>query len=355
MSVAPGDGETTPSVDPEQRRPTLIDVARLAGVAPSTASRALKESPRISETTKSRVRVAARGLGYQPNRIAQSLRARTAPFVGIVVPDIGVGFYSRFVKGAQELLERSGQQVLVMNTEREAAREEAALRTLEEHRVSGILLATSSAPGPELRIPTVFFDSIAPQRGVANVTCANEAGMALLVEHLAWHGYERIAYVGGPPTHTSGSERLQGFRRALARFQLPERHAYVEIGDAVWSPASAAAAMERLLALAEPPTAVVTSGDTLALGAMSACRAAGLRLPEDMALVSFDDPAFGDLLDPPVTALARGDVEMGQIAATLLLDALRSGAPGPPAEVRLPVELVVRRSCGCTPDQATPR
>lgn len=105
--------------------------------------------------------------------------------------------------------------------------------------------------------------------------------------------------------------------------------------------------MELLLALDEPPTAVVTSGDTLAMGAMSACRAAGLRLPDDIALVSFDDPTFGDLLDPPVTALARTDVAMGKLAASLLLHALETGTLGPPTEVRLPVELVIRRSCGC--------
>jgi DNA-binding LacI/PurR family transcriptional regulator len=107
--------------------------------------------------------------------------------------------------------------------------------------------------------------------------------------------------------------------------------------------------MASLLALAEPPTAIVTSGDTLALGAMSACREAGLRLPDDIALVSFDDPEFGSLLDPPVTALARGDLELGRVAAKLLLDGLRGEAPADPPEVRLPVELVVRRSCGCTP------
>jgi len=105
--------------------------------------------------------------------------------------------------------------------------------------------------------------------------------------------------------------------------------------------------MRRLLAVAEPPTAVVTSGDTLALGAMSACRGTGLNLPTDMALASFDDPFFGDLLDPPVTALARNDSEMGKLAASLLLHALASNAHGPSTEVRLPMELIIRRSCGC--------
>jgi DNA-binding LacI/PurR family transcriptional regulator len=331
-----------------EKRPTLVDVARAAQVATSTASRALQESPRISETTKLRVRAAARGLGYRPNRIAQSLRTSTAPFVGIVVPDIGIAFYSRFVKGAQDVVERSGHQVLVMSTERESAKEAAALQTLQEHRVSGILLATSGGSVPEPGIATVYFDNVVPNRGVANVACANGAGIALLLDHLAEHGHTRIAYIGGPPAQTSGGERLDGFHAGVARLGLDPRPQYVELADAVWSPQSGALAMTRLLALDEPPTAVVTSGDTLALGAMSACRAAGLRLPDDMALVSFDDPLFGDLLDPPVTALARNEQEMGRLAAQLLLHALEARTFGPPTEVRLPVELVVRRSCGCT-------
>jgi len=229
------------------------------------------------------------------------------------------------------VLENAGHQVLTMNTEREAVREAAALDTLLEHRVSGILLATSAGSTAEPRIPTVFFDHVVPDRGVANVARANAAGVALLVEHLAGHGHTRVAYIGGPATFTSGLERLAGFRDAVGRLGLDGRAQYVELGDAVWSPQSGAAAMERMLAL----------------GAMSACRAAGLRLPDDVALASFDDPAFGELLDPPVTALTRMDAEMGRLAASLLLHALESGATGPPTDVRLPGELLIRRSCGC--------
>lgn len=331
-----------------ERHPTLADVARIAQVATSTASRALKQNPRISEPTKLRVHEAARELGYRPNRIARSLRTSTADFVGIVVPDIGIPFYSRFVKGAQEVLEHAGHQMLMMTTERESEREAAALRTLLEHRVSGLLLATSGSGASELRIPTVFFDNIVPSCGVANVASANAAGIMLLVEHLVEHGHTRIAYIGGPPTFTSGLERLAGFEDAVRHSAVDGRRAYVEIADGVWSAQSGAAAMRRLIALDEPPTAVVTSGDTLLLGAMSACRTAGLRLPDDMALVSFDDPSFGDLLDPPVTALTRNDTAMGRLAATLLLAALEEEtAAASPSEVRIPAELVVRRSCGC--------
>lgn len=343
------DGQSAPAVsqlDARRRHPTLVDVARLANVSPSTASRALQESPLITEATKRRVRAAARRVGYEPNRIARSLRTRSANFVGIVVPDIGVGFYSRVVKGAGDVLEKAGYQVLVMNTEREPARERAALQTLLEHRVDGILLATSGSFALEPRVPIVFFDNLAPSVGVANVARANRDGMRLLVDHLVGHGHSRIAYIGGPPASTSGTERLDGFRLALDRHGLAQTPDLVCLGDAEWSPQSGGAAMEALLA-ASRPTAVVTSSDTLALGAMQACRHAGLRLPDDMALVSFDDPFFGELLDPPTTALVRKDREIGELAASLILHALEVGAWGPPTEVRLPVELVVRRSCGC--------
>jgi DNA-binding LacI/PurR family transcriptional regulator len=232
-----------------------------------------------------------------------------------------------------------------MNTEREAGHEEVALRTLEGHQVTGILLATSRPKSAEPHIPTVYFDSLADGRGLAQIALANDQGMELLVGHLAGHGHERIAYLGGPPVFTSGQERLAGFRAAAERHGVRRHAAYVEIADSSWSSDSAAAAMARLLALAETPTAVVASADTLAMGAIAACRAVGRRVPEDIALVAFDDPVFGPLVDPPVTALRRGDYELGREAAQLLLDGLNGEITTP--AVRLPVELVVRRSCGC--------
>ena len=313
----------------------------------STASRALQESSRISESTRLRVRAAARGLGYRPNRIARSLRTRAANIVGLVVPDIGAPFYSRVVKGAQSVFEQNGYAVLVMNTERRADREDAAVHTLLEHRVRGVLLATSGGSTAEPEVPTVYFDNVVPGRGVGNVTRANVPGMALLVEHLHGHGHTRIGYIGGPAALTSGIERLEGYRTAVRDIGLVARDDYVQFSAADWSPHSGAEAMRRLLGVDDPPTAVVTSGESLALGALSACRRSGLRVPEDVALVSFDDPPFGDLLDPPLTALARNEEEMGRLAASLLLHAMQSAEPPSPADVRLPLELVVRRSCGC--------
>jgi LacI family transcriptional regulator, galactose operon repressor len=333
-----------------ERPPTLADVARAANVSASTVSRALQESPRISESTRLRVREAARGLGYRPNQLARSLRTRSASIVGLVVPDIGAPFYSRVVKGAQSVIEQNGYAVLMMNTERRPEREAAAIRTLLEHQVRGVLVATSGGSTAEPEVPTVYFDNVIAGRGVGSVTRANVPGMVLLVEHLHGHGHTRVGYIGGPPVLTSGIERLEGYRTAVRDLGLAEREEYVQFGEADWSPHSGARAMERLLAVDDPPTAVVTSGESFALGALSACRRSGRRVPEDVALVSFDDPPFGDLLDPPLTALFPNEEEMGRLAASLLLHALaneHAPAASQAAEVRLPLELVLRRSCGC--------
>jgi LacI family transcriptional regulator len=329
-----------------QGHPTLADVAAAAGVSLSTASRALRPDSPVSEATRRRVQGAARRLGYEPNQLARSLRTRASFFAGVILPDIGVGFYARALKGAQDALERAGYQVIVMNTERQAKREAAALRTLLAHRVHGILLATSGGFSDSRRVPVVFFDNLVEGAGAGHVARANREGMSLLVDHLVGHGHERIAYVGAPPQFTSGIERLDGFRTAMTAVELAIPPEYVTLGDDVWSVESGKTAALELLSLAVRPTGLVAASDTLAVGAIQAARSAGLRVPEDVAVVSFDDPFFGDLLDPPITALARSERQLGELAASLLLHAIETRRFGPPTEVRLPVELIVRGSCG---------
>jgi LacI family transcriptional regulator len=347
-NLASGDGGRS------NRHATLAEVAGAAGVSLSTASRALREGGPVNDETRRRVRAAARRLGYEPNQLARSLRTRSSFFAGVIVPDIGIGFYARTLKGAQDALERAGYQVLVMNTERQASRETAALRTLLSHRVHGILLATSGGFDRDLPVPVVCFDNIVQGFGAGSVAQANREGIALLVDHLVGHGHELIAYVGAPPKLTSGVERLDGFRAAMAAAGLeapPEQEA---LGDDTWSVESARAATRPVLAQTRRPTGLVAASDTLAVGAIHAARELDLRIPEDLAVVSFDDPFFADLLDPPITALARNERELGELAASLLLHTIETGRAGPPAEVRLPLELIVRRSCGCSPALTSP-
>lgn len=332
---------------PGDTHPTLAEVAAAARVSLSTASRALRADSPVSEVTRRRVQSAARRLGYEPNQLARSLRTRTSFFAGVIVPDIGVGFYARVLKGAQDALERAGYQVIVMNTERQATRERAALRTLLAHRVHGVLLATSGGFSDTQRVPVVFFDNLVEGVGAGHVARANREGMALLVDHLVEHGHERIGYIGGPPSFTSGIERLDGFRAAMAARGRAVANEYVGLGDDAWSVGGGRRATSEILALSSRPSALVAAGDTLAVGAIQAARDAGLRVPDDLAVVSFDDPFFADLLDPPMTALRRNDRDLGELAASLLLHAIETRRFGPPTEVRLPMELIVRGSCGC--------
>ena len=235
-----------------------------------------------------------------------------------------------------------GPPVLVMNTEREPAREvgraaDAAGASRQRHpardarrrdRSRGSRPSTSTTSSPSAASAT------SRARTTAGMRCSSSTSPA--------HGHRAIGYIGGPPIADLGIERLDGFRAAVARVGLDARAAYVEIADATWSARSGAAAMERLLALDEPPTAVVTSGDTLALGAMSACRGRGAaRCRTTWRSSRSTIRAFGDLLDPPRDRAAPergGDgPARGRAAAAC---ARATAAPAAPAEVRLPVELV---------------
>jgi DNA-binding LacI/PurR family transcriptional regulator len=341
-------------------RPTIADVAAAAGVSRSTASRAMGGSGYVSPDTRERVWAAAKRLAFQPNELARSLRVGGSTAVGIVLPDVANAFYAAALKAAQEVLQGAGYHMLVVSTERTAARERAELEVLRAKRVVG-LLVSSYGGFEDIGVPTVFFDDVVPGSGVGGVALDNSDGIRRLVEHLAvQHGHERIAYIGPPETNEQGlaprvfvgRERLEAFRTAVgdAGLALPAR--FVRTTDARGFVESARQAAADLLGLDPSPTAIVAGSDTIALGALEMSRELGVRVPDDLALVSFDEPPWAHLIDPPITSLDRHDAELGRRAAEMLLDALGGRGDGDPAAdsaptVRVPLELRVRRSCGC--------
>lgn len=339
------------------RRPTLTDVAAAAGVSPSTASRALGTGTHVRARTRERVWAAAERLSFEPNQLARSLRRGSTMAVGLVIPDVASTFYGTALKGAQEVLEAAGYHVLVVNTGRAASREREAVRSLRAHQVDGLIIATYGGY-EDIGVPAVFFDDVLPDVGVGAIALANAEGVGLLVDHLVQvHGQRRIAYVGPPdrsgdgrtPAVFTARERLDGFRAAAGRAGLPLPPDYVRFADPLRG-ATARAAGIALLELDEPPTAVVGATDTLAMGILQAARARGVRVPDDLAVVSFDEPPYADLLEPPMTSLDRHDEEMGRRAADLLLGALEGAevaVDAGSAVLRVPLELRVRRSCGC--------
>jgi LacI family transcriptional regulator len=330
----------------------LTEVAQAAGVSVATASRALSGRGSVATTTRDRVRRVAAELDFHPSAAGQTLRTRATRMIGFVVPDVSSNFYANALKGAQHRLQASGYQITLMDTDERPDRERAALLALAAGRVDGIILCSSGRDVSVVRsieqrfhLPIVLFDNLLDGVGSGRVTLANEEGVQLLVGHLVEiHGHRRIGYVGGIESETSGAERLAGFQMGMLGHGLPVDDACVRPGD--WTEAAGRSETAALLAQADRVTAIVYPCADLALGGLSELRAQGVAVPEDVAIVCFDDTDAAPLLDPALTVLARRDREIGDLAASMVLRALEHAATAP-MEVRIEMELAVRRSCGC--------
>lgn len=331
--------------------PRLADVAAAAGVSLATASRALSGRGSVAGATRERVVEAAARLDFHPSAAGRSLRLRTTRMIGFIVPDIASPFYANALKGAQHRLQAAGYLINVMDTNEEPDRERAALLALAADRVDGFILAPSG-DGSAIRtierrfgLPIVMFDNVVEGCGAGRVTLANEDGLRLLVGHLAEvHGHRRIGYAGGLTSETSGAERLAGFELAMLRAGLPADPRWIRTGE--WTEAAGQAETGALLDLDEPPSAIVYPSADLALGGLTELKARGLAVPNDVAIVCFDDFDAAPLLDPPLTVLTRRDRQVGDLAASMVLRALEH-TDAEPMDVRISVELQVRQSCGC--------
>jgi LacI family transcriptional regulator len=334
------------------RRAKLNDVARRAGVSSSTASRALNGIGELSDETRDAVTRAAEDLQYRPSPLARTLRTRRSGTVGLVVPTVAHSFYAALTNGAQRMLEEHGYRLILIDSGEDPKTLTAAVQTLLDHEVDGILMSTAPVGAKKFNVlldgtPCVFIDELAPGAGVGNVALENARGMGLLVDHVAGHGHEVIGYLGGPNDRTSGAERLRGFLEAMDHNRL---EVFPELSrECEWTIASGFAHAEALLAQDRRPTALITASGELALGALVAARRANLSIPGHLALASFDDLYFAPLLEPSLTAIAYDTPSVGQAGARLLLAAIR-GEPAPQSEMRIDVELVPRRSCGCERD-----
>ena len=330
-------------------RVRLVDVARLAGVSTTTASRALNGRGELSDETRATVLAAANRLGFRPSPFAQSLRTHSSHTIGLIVPHVAHPFYASIVQGAQSYLGEAGYRLILMDSGEESESVTEAIDTLLDHWVDGIMISTtplSAAGFAELLhgTPCIFIDETIEGVGAGSVTLENQSGMEMLVGHLAEHDHEAIALLVGPADRTDGRERREGFLAAMATRMLRVTPGMVR--DCEWNPRSAAAQTLALLDADLPPTAVVAASAELALGCLVAARSRGLSLPADLALVSFDDPYFAPLLEPALTTISYDTPDIGARSARLLLEAIETGAPNY-RRVHVGVHLMIRRSCGC--------
>ena len=330
--------------------PTIRDVAKQAGVAPITVSRVVNNSGYVSQEKRDRVENAIAELGYVPNTLARSLRSRRTNTLALVLTDITNPFWTTVARGVEDAASAAGLNVIFCNTDESEEEQNRYLKVLLQKQVDGILLAPAHSSHEQIEsilsqnMPVVIIDRRIDGAEVDTVYCDSEGGAYDLVEHLISLGHKRIAILNGPKDVTTVIDRLHGYKRALTEAGVEANEKLLFCGgfdiDSGYSMA------QQALARSPRPTALFAANNFIAIGAIRAIRDAGLAIPEDVALVGFDDLPETLVIDPFLTAAAQPAYEMGRQATMLLLDRLSGKAPEEIQEIVLPVELIVRQSSG---------
>jgi LacI family transcriptional regulator len=330
-------------------RPTLKDVAELAGVHPSTVSRVLRgdAAAKVPAETRNRILDAVARLNYQPNSMGRGLKLRRSFSLAIVLPDVGNPVFPEIIKGAETAAIERGYSVIITHLQAlpgSPAREQPYIRLIRQNRVDGLLLATAELQDQliqelaDLSVPFVLVN-----RRWENLRCYvvvdDRAGAGLAVEHLVHLGHRRIAHLAGPLSTDTALRRLQGYRDALKAHGLEVDPDLVEECGFDWE--SGLKGTHRLLSRSPKFTAVFATNLLVAAGAMMALQAAGLRVPWDVSVVGFHDAPLAQLFSPPLTTVRLPLYRMGYEAAHGLIDLLESGWR--PIEKVLPPDGVVVR------------
>jgi DNA-binding LacI/PurR family transcriptional regulator len=328
------------------KRASIKDIARLANVSHSTVSRALRQSPLVNTETAEKIQRIATQSGYSPSAIARSLVNCRTNTIGVVVTNIADPFAAEVVSGIEEEANAHGYSVFLANSNANPQREVKVVQSFEERRVDGIVVMASRVGAlyadmlSQIQIPIVLLNNQHPSEFGHSVRIANIDASRQAVRHLVQLGHERIGYIGDRSGHVSDSERFSGYRAALDEADIEFQPDLVVHGDG--KPEGGLAAMERLLELSQPPTAVFCYNDMTAIGALKAIHAGGLRVPDDISIVGFDDLSLSEYTEPPLTTVHQPKHEMGRLAMQVLLELL-TGAD-PEQNIRVPGELILRQS-----------
>jgi LacI family transcriptional regulator len=330
--------------------PTIHDVARRAGVAPITVSRVINQRGYYSRAIQQRVEEAIAELGYVPNRVASSLRSRRTRLLALVITDITNPYFTLIARGVEDAADQAGYTVIYCNTDESSEKEAHYLQILLQNQVAGILLVPAggeTAPVEMLlrsEAQVVVLDRRIRGARVDLVVSDSVAGAVMLIRHLTALGHRRIALLDGPEGISTADERLQGYHQALDEAGISHPERLVLRGR--YTQASGEEMTRRALEHAPRPTALFAANNFIAIGALRALQAQGLRVPQDIALVGFDDLPPALVTFPFLTVAVQPAYEMGRKAALLLLQRLNGEAPAEPQEILLPVELLVRQSSG---------
>jgi LacI family transcriptional regulator len=329
------------------KKATLVDVARAAGVGPMTVSRTINGHPYVSDATAKRVQAAIRKLGYRPNHAARMLTGQLSKSIGLIVPDVADPFFSVVSKAVQQEARAAGYLVWLAVSDNDASTEEAEIEQMSNHPVDGILLAPIDSRSKHLKaaaaasIPIVTIDRPIEVASTDSVEVENRLGVHMVMEHLRGHGYERIACVATDFHLRSIKLRVAAYDDYLRRARLPRKKVVLK------SEAEGLEAIRTLFSTADRPDALFTTNNICTTTVIRALHLLGIRIQRDVAFVGFDDVDFYSLLKPSITTISQPVAEVGRSATRLLFDRIRQTGPSSKVRMVLPVELVVRESCGC--------
>jgi LacI family transcriptional regulator len=329
---------------------TLRDVAKAAGVHPSTASRALNDTtrPMVNAATVRKVLSAAEKLGYRPNSIARGLKTSRTFTVGVLIPDLTNPLFPPMVRGLEDGLSGAGYTVVAGNTDDDDGKERSIAEAMLARRIDGLVMATARRDHPLVHelaaagVPLVLAVRTVDQSPVPAVVDDHHAGVGLAIRHLAELGHRRIAHVAGPQHTSAGLVRYHSYASWLQSEGLPLDPELVAFSSA-FQEQPGAEAFRALLDRGAAPTAVLAGNDLIALGCYDVAAARGIRIPDDLSVVGYNDIVFADKFNPPLTTVRVPSYQMGVKAAELLLGLI--DRPGQDqVSLQVPPALVTRAS-----------
>jgi DNA-binding LacI/PurR family transcriptional regulator len=332
-----------------EKQATIKDIAKQLNISISTVSRALRNASDVKPETKRAVLQRAEELKYEPNRLAISLRERQTHTIGVIVPNLDY-VLSMMVRGIDEVALEAGYTVMVCQSNESFGREIVNARRLLDSLVDGFIISVSSETKSfehfkkitERNLPLVVFDRVTPQLAAPSVRLDNEEGGFLATEHLIEQGYKRIAILAGPKNLGISNKRMQGYLNALKKYKIKKDDSLIVHCD--FNQEYAYTATKELLSHKKKPDAIFTISDRMAIGAMLAIKELGLKMPEDIGLVGFNNEPVTSLVTPQISSIDMPAFEIGKAAAKLFIETVHNSEEMPHDEIVLKPKLLVRES-----------
>ncbi|MBZ0285426.1 MAG: LacI family transcriptional regulator [Anaerolineae bacterium] len=329
-----------------RRRPTIIDVAQVAGVSKATVARVVNgETDLVKESTRQHVLSVIERMGYERNAIAGSLRSNRTYMIALSIPDITNPFWPEVARGVQDTVEAEGYMVVLMNNDWNSSREHNHLQLMRNNQFDGLIVNPTGLSNTDLtplHIPVVVLASGEAYPNFDTVSSDSQQAGRLALEHLIGLGHHRIGLIIGSVRRPKSSTHYGTYVSTLRQHGLPVEPDLVV--ETTFTEDGGYGAMQQFLTLAEPPTAVFAVNDIIALGAMLAAQHANLRVPDQLSIIGMDDIHAAATTFPPLTTVAKPKYEIGTTAARFLLERLEAKAPEEPRRVLLPCTLIPRSS-----------